>query len=153
HGWGHHRVHHRRAKGRAHKVAAQPHSATPLHEANQDNMKQIRTRSLLALFACIPSAPLAAQWLNQPTAGIPRNADGKPNLTAPAPRAADGHPDLSGFWRSNWKGVLDATADLKPADIAPWAQALVKQRGEDLAKDYMPVLCLPAGPAFPTSLM
>ncbi|MEP6962460.1 MAG: hypothetical protein ABI995_10285 [Acidobacteriota bacterium] len=116
-------------------------------------MKQIRTTSLLALFACIPSAPLAGQWLNQPTAGIPRNADGKPNLTAPAPRAADGHPDLSGFWRSNWKGIFDVTPDLKPGDIAPWAQALVEQRGEDLAKDYMAVLCLPEGPAFPNSLM
>ena len=108
--------------------------------------------SLLALFACIPSAPVAAQWLNQPTAGIPRNADGKPNLSAPAPRGADGLPDLSGLWRSNWKGVLDVAFDLKPADISPWAQALVKQRGEDLAKDYMGVLCLPSGPAFPTSL-
>jgi len=116
-------------------------------------MKQIRKTSLLALFACISSAPLAGQWLNQPTAGIPRNADGKPNLTAPAPRAGDGHPDLSGFWRSNWTGIFDVTSDLKPGDIAPWAQAVVKQRGEDLAKDYMPVLCLPAGPAFPTSLM
>ncbi len=69
------------------------------------------------------------------------------------PRAADGHPDLSGFWRSNWAGIFDVTSALKPGDIAPWAQALVKQRAEDLAKDYMPVLCLPAGPAFPTSLM
>ena len=108
---------------------------------------------LLALFACILSTPLAGQWLNQPTAGIPRNTNGKPNLTAPAPRAADGHPDLSGLWRSNWKGIFDVTPDLRPGDIAPWAQALVKQRREDLAKDYMAVLCLPAGPAFPASLM
>src|SRR5262245_9162930 len=69
------------------------------------------TIPLLALFACILSIPLAGQWLNQPTAGIPRKADGKPNLTAPAPRAADGHPDLSGFWRSNWKGIFDVTSD------------------------------------------
>jgi hypothetical protein len=42
--------------------------------------------------------PLSAQWLNYPTPGIPRLADGKPNLTAAAPRGADGKPDLSGIW-------------------------------------------------------
>jgi hypothetical protein len=42
--------------------------------------------------------PLAAQWVQYPTPGIPRTADGKPNPTAPAPRTADGHPDLSGLW-------------------------------------------------------
>lgn len=39
-----------------------------------------------------------AQWLNYPTAGVPRLADGKLNLAAPAPRTADGKPDLSGIW-------------------------------------------------------
>jgi len=41
---------------------------------------------------------LSAQWLNYPSAGIPRLANGKPNLTAPTPRSADGKPDLSGIW-------------------------------------------------------
>ena len=41
------------------------------------------------------SAVLSAQWLRQPTASIPRTADGKPNLSAPAPQTADGKPDLS----------------------------------------------------------
>jgi len=44
------------------------------------------------------SAPLAAQWLDFRTPGVPRTADGKPNLTAPTPRALDGKPDLSGVW-------------------------------------------------------
>jgi hypothetical protein len=48
------------------------------------------------LFASL--LPAAAQWLHYPTAGIPRNADGKPNLTAPAPKAPDGKLDLSGLW-------------------------------------------------------
>jgi len=39
-----------------------------------------------------------AQWLNFPTPGTPRTADGKPNLTARTPRAPDGKPDLSGVW-------------------------------------------------------
>jgi len=53
-------------------------------------------RVLLAafLFTCASSA----QWLNYPSAGIPRTADGKPNLTAAAPKRSDGKPDLSGIW-------------------------------------------------------
>jgi hypothetical protein len=43
------------------------------------------------------SLQLAAQWAQRPMAGIPRTANGKPNLTAPAPRV-DGKPDLSGIW-------------------------------------------------------
>src|SRR5438045_3626099 len=42
---------------------------------------------------------LCAQWLDFPTPGIPRTADGKPNLTAPAPKTPDGKPDLSGMWQ------------------------------------------------------
>ena len=42
---------------------------------------------------------LSAQWFEYPTAGVPRTADGKPNLTAPTPRTPDGRPDLSGMWQ------------------------------------------------------
>jgi hypothetical protein len=57
------------------------------------------TRSLGVLFAgALLFAP--AQWLNYPTPGTPRGADGKPNLSAKAPRAANGKPDLSGVWRT-----------------------------------------------------
>ncbi len=52
-----------------------------------------------AVTACLVIATaLPGQWLKYPTAGVPRTADGKPNLTAPAPRTADGKPDLSGMW-------------------------------------------------------
>jgi hypothetical protein len=84
---------------------------------------------------------LQAQWINQPTKGIPRNADGKPNLSAPAPQTADGKPDLSGLWVfTPGKGGV---SQLKPSEIKPWAVALHKQREEDLGNDSPGVHCLP----------
>jgi hypothetical protein len=52
----------------------------------------------LAVLISFLTVTANAQWLNFPTPGTPRTADGKPNLTAPAPRALDGTPDLSGVW-------------------------------------------------------
>jgi hypothetical protein len=109
----------------------------------------------IVVFAIILSAmttPLAAQWVDYPTPGIPRTADGKPNLTTPAPRTADGKPDLSGIWqRISLKYERNIAADLKPGEIQPWAEALVRQRAEDLQKDHMSVQCLPWGPSYSNS--
>ena len=63
------------------------------------------------VLAAILAAPLSAQWLDTPTPGVPRGADGKPDLSAPAPRAADGHPDLSGVWMPNTRSLQDLAAD------------------------------------------
>jgi hypothetical protein len=41
-----------------------------------------------------------AQWVNHPTAGLPRTKYGKPDLTAAAPHDRDGKPDLSGVWQA-----------------------------------------------------
>ena len=101
--------------------------------------------------------------------GVPRTADGKPNLTAPAPRAPDGKPDLSGIWE-NFRKPGDAPVrsvnaqffnDLPPtlinefrdigAGVAgglpfqPWAAALRKQRMDDQSKDNPDAHCLPLG--------
>ncbi|MBZ5636232.1 MAG: hypothetical protein LAO55_24140 [Acidobacteriia bacterium] len=113
------------------------------------------TRSAIAILIVALGAPLVtavdAQWLNQPTRGIPRTADGQPNLAAPAPRAPDGHPDLSGLWNKiSPKYSRNIAADLKPGEVQPWAEALVQKRKEDLGKDYMNVLCVPLGPAYST---
>jgi hypothetical protein len=92
----------------------------------------------------------SGQWLKYTTPGIPRLPDGKPNLAAPAPKTADGKPDLSGVWRIN-AGPYSANiaTDLKPSDVLPLAEALAKQRGENLGKDDpSSIHCLPFGPRF-----
>ncbi len=64
------------------------------------------------------AAPLEAQWLDRRTPGIPRTADGKPNLKAPAPRTADGKPDLGGLW--DWVNPDTAIGNVslrKPGDL------------------------------------
>jgi hypothetical protein len=107
---------------------------------------------LTAVLTLVLSAPLAAQWLRYPTPGIPRTADGKPNLSAPAPRGADGKPDFSGLWtKISPKYSRNIAADLKPDEIQPSARALVEQRREDLGREYMNVKCVPLGPGYPTS--
>src|SRR5262245_18007194 len=97
--------------------------------------------------------PLAAQWIDHPTPGIPRTANGKPNLTAPAPRTADGKIDLSGLWQ--WLSPdqaignvsLRKPGDLQPADIQPWVQALIQQRAENFlhlrCRSFTPVCSSP----------
>jgi hypothetical protein len=65
----------------------------------------------VSLMICLISSPLGAQWLNYPTAGIPRLPDGKPNLAAPAPRTADGKPDLSGIWGLPCPAGIAAASD------------------------------------------
>ena len=56
------------------------------------------TIAFVMLGTPIASTHLAAQWMKYPTAGVPRKADGKVNMSAPAPRLADGKPDFSGIW-------------------------------------------------------
>jgi hypothetical protein len=104
-------------------------------------------RTLAGLIVLSASlAPLTAQWPSRPTAGVPRTADGKPNLAAPAPRAVDGKPDLSGVWRIHKSYLLDAVSDLKPEEIQPWAAALYKQSADSFRNDTDGINCLPPGP-------
>jgi hypothetical protein len=98
----------------------------------------------LAIALSLMSSVLQAQWLHEPTRGIPRTLDGKPNLTAPAPKTADGKPDLSGIWFVT--ATQGGISLLKPSEIKPWALKLAKEREETLFKDSPSIHCLPNGP-------
>jgi hypothetical protein len=92
---------------------------------------------------------LCAQWLDFRTPGIPRNADGKPNLTAPAPRTPDGKPDFSGMWQPQLNAYrFDVIQNLKDESIfRPAAEATFMERVKDFRRDDPVTNCLPAGPS------
>jgi len=96
---------------------------------------------LAALTLLVATTPAGAQWLDRKTPGIPRTADGKPNLTAPAPRGPDGKPDLTGVW--------DGPAVVARPDVdalQPWVRDLVVQRQQEYYKTRPYYQCLPSGP-------
>jgi hypothetical protein len=88
-----------------------------------------------------------AQWLTYPTPGVPRLANGRPNLAAPAPKMADGKPDLSGVWQTRGGYTGNLARDLKPGDVSfqPWAEALYKHRQETEGKDDPQARCVLSG--------
>ena len=93
----------------------------------------------LYLMAALAVASAPAQWLKYPTAGIPRNADGTPNLSAPAPKLPDGTPDMRGIWKqpNGVKYTINLAADSKPGDVVmlPSAAKIYQERQENLQKD------------------
>ena len=96
---------------------------------------------LTALMFAAGTMPAAAQWLDRPWSGIPRTADGKPNLTAPAPRGPDGKPDLTGLWN----GPIPK-APLDPANAKPWVNDLVQRHHQDYFRARPFFQCRPSGP-------
>jgi len=121
--------------------------------------------ALLVVSACLP-----AQWINQPTPGIPRTKDGKPNLSARAPHLRNGHPDLSGIWQTEnptreerykffFDGInnlgedvppryfMNILYDLKPEDspLRPELVPMFEQRRAGRARDIPSTRCLPFG--------
>lgn len=104
--------------------------------------------------AALSAAPVFAQWSNLKTPGIPRQADGKPNLSAPAPRTADGKPDLSGIWQMGGRGPgrefgydYDVTQN-DPSLITPWARGVRQQRLQDFRKESPLSHCMPVSVSF-----
>jgi hypothetical protein len=93
----------------------------------------------------LPIAPVFGQWLHYPTPGIPRLANGQPNLSAPVPRGPDGKPDLSGIWEHK---NARTTAYYLDKTVIPWrpeAEALFKQNQVNNQKDNPEGQCLPRG--------
>jgi len=109
------------------------------------------------------------QWLRYPTDGIPRKADGKPDVTAPAPRLPDGKPDLSGVWHAaqtnrcvNSKGEpVNCGIEIGGSPLGgnlgrnlaggslpyqPWAAKLFQERHAAFSVDDPHVRCLPDNP-------
>jgi hypothetical protein len=117
----------------------------------------------MVVFVCV-SATAGAQWQPHPTVGIPRTADGQPDLRAPAPRTADGRPDLSGVWLPSPDllgtagGIVgtgaaiprylrDITVDL-PRDyvrLQPKAAEEFQRRVDNVQRDSPLIRCLPVG--------
>src|SRR5512132_1022496 len=128
----------------------------------------LTTAGVMALLMAALSPSVDAQWPSYPTPGVPRTADGKPNLEAPAPRTADGKVDFSGIWMRAGAGgggrgrggppAPTTTADGIPisqfGEVAgrgfplpfqPWAAELKKKRMADNNKDNPDVWGLPIG--------
>jgi len=104
-------------------------------------------RRLMGLVFLMSGALLPAQWLKITTPGLPRNPDGKVNLSAPVPRTPEGKPDLSGLWDTEDNTyVLNLASDMKPGEVLPWAQEVYKRRLEALDRDTPAAHCLPGGP-------
>jgi hypothetical protein len=128
------------------------------------------TVALAILGTLLTATHLAAQWVKYPTAGVPRKADGKADMSAATPRLADGKPDFSGIWTTaepdNRREEGSANAeDPKPGDASqirgsrqmanigvdlpgglpyqPWQVPIVKERTANLAKDDPHIKCLP----------
>ena len=115
-----------------------------------------------------------AQWPDYPTTGVPKTADGKPDLTGPTPKAVNGKPDLSGVWLYV-RGPMPpaptaaaAPATKEPQEIVPlavrlsqfwnlgasfkdglpfqpWAAELHRQRVATNSEDNPDAHCLPLG--------
>jgi hypothetical protein len=115
--------------------------------------------ALIVLGSSLAANPSAAQWLDNPTAGVPRKADGSVDMAAPAPRMHDGKPDFSGIWISAKTGedvasdghdlgsgrhMANLGVDMEGGlPYQPWLVPIVKERTANLAIDDPHIRCLP----------
>ena len=122
----------------------------------------LRLAGTVAFCVATSASAVAAQWPNRVAPGLPRGADGTPNLSAPAPRTSDGRVDLSGVWEpmpdpggkpGGIEGIVaprylqDVMRDVpdRATLMLPWADALYKARAANQFLDNPQIRCLPAG--------
>ena len=106
--------------------------------------------------------PLLGQWLNYPSASVPRMSNGEPDLSAACPRTPDGKPDFSGLWQMERNRPQSATTapGCEPVSqefinigwsiaeglpYQPWAAELVKTRRAEQRTNDPLSRCLPVG--------
>ena len=98
------------------------------------------TFGLLVVCFAVP-AHVLAQWADYPSAGIPRTANGKPNLSAPAPKTSGGKASIAGIWQrippktpprpaGTPNNLIDWLVPGSEIRMQPWAEALFIQRSE-----------------------
>ena len=63
-------------------------------------MKSRHSRALAIALLPVLVTTVHAQWPAHLPPGVPKTADGKPDLNAPPPRTADGKVDFSGVWET-----------------------------------------------------
>ncbi len=107
-------------------------------------MKRI---GVVLLVACVVQVPLMGQWLKQPTAGLPRTPDGKPDLAAPVPRGEAGRPVLVRPLASRAVAGRRHHPRLHrwAVPFQPWAETLFKKRVADFARDDPSAKCIMGG--------
>src|SRR5439155_8015701 len=86
-----------------------------IEDADTLKMPVITRTQLLTIIVAAPA--VQAQWLNYPTAGVPRLPNGQPNLSAPAPRTAGGKPDLSGLWEPATPAGVNGSSTFLAGDL------------------------------------
>ena len=110
-------------------------------------MANWRSATWWAAAALAFAIPASAQWQGHPTPGIPRTADGKPDLSARAPRTSDGRPDLSGIWLAS-RAVFNLSQALKRGEtisLTAEGKRVFDERRATESKDDPSARCLPTG--------
>lgn len=89
------------------------------------------------------------QWFNVRTPGIPRTAEGHPDLMAVSPKIPDGKPDLSGLWRPEPNPYrLDLIQTFADESVfRPAAEAVFLKHLSNFRRDDPVTHCLPGGPS------
>jgi hypothetical protein len=97
-----------------------------------------------AVIVSMSAAGPSAQWIRLTLPGIPRTADGKPDLAAPTPKTSEGKPDLTGIWVvASGKYLANIAVDGVEVPFRPEAAALYKKRRETNSVGRPTERCLP----------